>query len=265
MLSCPSIFVLVLCCVLGVNTSAQDSDPTCPSPVPPPTIAANPLLVAHTNFFCPVKVYNLKNDSSSGGSVPSGLNYNVYTAVGYDLANSMMLVGPSGVIIIDTLGEDGSAATAIQEFKTALNQSPAEHLPVKAVIYTHNHIDHIGGVQQFLNESGLNPCPPQKPIRRSGWYLHGPTRLCRSTGTSQHHRWSHPDRDHLRRGDQSALRVYVRFVARREPKRRGAAIDLRANAGIDAVRAVLRADILFNQQMEFIVAGVTLQARLCSQ
>ena len=117
--------------------------------------------MGHTNFFCPVKVYDLKNDPSSKGSFPGGLKYNVYSAVGFDLANSMMLVGPAGVVIVDTLGEEESAKTAIQQFKSITHTSGT--LPVKAIIYTHNHIDHIGGVQEFLNESGMKPCPPQDP------------------------------------------------------------------------------------------------------
>jgi hypothetical protein len=111
-LSLTSLFILLLVCLPATSTwgqtqtapADQSRHATCPSPVPPPQIPANPLLVGHTNFFCPVKVYDLENDPSSKSSFPAGLNYNVYTAVGFDLANSMMLVGPSGVVMVDTVG-----------------------------------------------------------------------------------------------------------------------------------------------------------------
>src|SRR5437899_9195028 len=83
------VLLLALLCLAGGNAWPQantapdllKNDATCPSPVPPPQIPANPLLVGHTNFFCPVKVYDLKNDSNSKGSFPAGLNYTVYSAV----------------------------------------------------------------------------------------------------------------------------------------------------------------------------------------
>lgn len=127
---------------------------TCPST--PSQIPASNLLVEHTNFFCPPTVYDLKNDSNSSSSFPA-VNYTVYSAVGYDLANSMMLVGPKGVVIIDTLGDARTAQTVIQKFESILKTST---LPVKAVIYTHNHIDHVAGVDAFVQASGTPACPP---------------------------------------------------------------------------------------------------------
>src|SRR5882724_12760921 len=87
-----SLFVLVLSLLAGGQLCLQakaQSEP-CPSPVPPPKIPANPLLIGHTNFFCPVKVYDLKNDAHSKDHFPTGLHYEAYSAVGFDLANSIM-------------------------------------------------------------------------------------------------------------------------------------------------------------------------------
>jgi alkyl sulfatase BDS1-like metallo-beta-lactamase superfamily hydrolase len=156
--------MIVLWCFTASNAwpqthspgTARNVDSACSSS---PDISANTLLLKHSNFFCQGKVYDLKKDPPYKNSFRPEVKYNVYSAVGYDLANSMMLVGPSGVVIIDTLGEEASAETVIQQFKSITNISGP--LPVKAIIYTHNHIDHIGGVDAFIKASGKPPCPPQ--------------------------------------------------------------------------------------------------------
>jgi len=224
---------------------------------PPPTIPANPLLVGHTNFFCPVKVYDLKNDPASKGSFPAGLNYNVYSAVGYDLANSMMLVGPSGVVIVDTLGEEGSAQTVIDLFKKLVPTSNGT-LPVKAIVYTHNHIDHISGVDAFLNASGMKPCPPQDPSTvTDGSYtaradcvevlgqaniIDGLTQTATLSGQAINPRSAY---------------MYGAYIGPKNGANRiNDGIGPQVNGGPTMFRLPSR---MFNQQIEFTVAGVTLE------
>jgi uncharacterized sulfatase len=72
---------------------------------------------------------------------------NVYTAVGYHGANTSMIVGNDGVIIVDTLMGPASAANAMEAFRQYSDK------PVKAIIYTHSHGDHIGGAQAFVGDS----------------------------------------------------------------------------------------------------------------
>tara|TARA_R110002049_G_scaffold72490_7_gene187551 strand:+ start:134200 stop:135600 length:1401 start_codon:yes stop_codon:yes gene_type:complete len=69
---------------------------------------------------------------------------NVYTAVGFHGANTSMIVGTDGVIIIDTLKGPESAADAAEAFRQFSD------LPVKAILYTHSHGDHIGGASAFV-------------------------------------------------------------------------------------------------------------------
>lgn len=64
---------------------------------------------------------------------------NVYLAVGYDLANATMVEGTDGIVIIDTLGSVEAMQTVLGEFRKITTK------PVKAVIYTHNHSDHVQG------------------------------------------------------------------------------------------------------------------------
>nr|WP_236620915.1 alkyl/aryl-sulfatase [Rhodopirellula sallentina] len=71
---------------------------------------------------------------------------NVFTAVGYHGANTSMIVGTDGVIIIDTLFGPSSATEAYEDLRKHSSK------PVKAIVYTHSHGDHIGGAQAFVGE-----------------------------------------------------------------------------------------------------------------
>jgi len=71
---------------------------------------------------------------------------NVYSAVGWQLGNVAMIEAPEGLIIIDT-GESVSESRKIMaEFRKISDK------PVKAVVYTHFHSDHINGVKAFVTE-----------------------------------------------------------------------------------------------------------------
>ncbi|MEP7338198.1 MAG: alkyl sulfatase dimerization domain-containing protein, partial [Acidobacteriota bacterium] len=129
----------------------------------------NPLLVQHSNFF-KKKVYDLHKDPKSGKYFPADLNYQAYCAVGYDLANTIVLVGPdNGLVIVDTLGDQQTATDVLnREIRPKLRENGypnamAERLPIKAIIYTHNHIDHTGGVEGFLKQADRPPCAPETP------------------------------------------------------------------------------------------------------
>ncbi|QSP94323.1 MBL fold metallo-hydrolase [Marinobacter salinisoli] len=69
----------------------------------------------------------------------------IYQVRGYDLSNMSIIEGNSGWILVDPLT---AAETASKAFLFA-----REHLgekPVRAVLFTHSHIDHFGGVQGVL-------------------------------------------------------------------------------------------------------------------
>jgi len=63
----------------------------------------------------------------------------VHVAVGFGLANSILIEGDDGVIIVDTLESNTNARIVKQKFNTISNK------PVKAIISTHNHAGHIFG------------------------------------------------------------------------------------------------------------------------
>lgn len=74
---------------------------------------------------------------------------NVYCAVGFAAANSVLIVGRDGVIIVDTTESLDAAKLIMAEFRKITDK------PVKAVIYTHNHSDHTMGVKAFTTEEDV--------------------------------------------------------------------------------------------------------------
>ncbi|MEA3470090.1 MAG: alkyl sulfatase dimerization domain-containing protein [Thermodesulfobacteriota bacterium] len=70
----------------------------------------------------------------------------VHVAIGYGLANSILIEGDDGVIIVDTL-ESVEAAIPVKKAFDSITSKP-----VKAIIYTHNHADHIFGATVFAGD-----------------------------------------------------------------------------------------------------------------
>jgi alkyl sulfatase BDS1-like metallo-beta-lactamase superfamily hydrolase len=69
----------------------------------------------------------------------------VYQLRGYDLANMSLIEGDTGWIVVDPLTAEETARAAL-----AFAQEHLGDKPVSAVIFTHSHVDHFGGVQGVL-------------------------------------------------------------------------------------------------------------------
>ena len=71
---------------------------------------------------------------------------NVYLGYGFGLDTPVMIEGDDGIIIVDP-GESVQMAESVREqFRKITNK------PVKAIIYSHNHIDHISGVRAWATD-----------------------------------------------------------------------------------------------------------------
>ena len=96
--------------------------------VPPLPVGANKALAEHSRIF--------KKGVEKVGD-------NIYAAIGYGIANSIMIEGSDGLIIVDTMTTMEEAAEVLAEFRKITAK------PVKAIIYTHSHPDHVFGAQVF--------------------------------------------------------------------------------------------------------------------
>ena len=70
----------------------------------------------------------------------------VYQVRGYDLANMTIIEGEAGWIIVDPLTAKETATAALQLARASLGDKP-----VVAIIFTHSHVDHFGGVLGVLS------------------------------------------------------------------------------------------------------------------
>jgi alkyl sulfatase BDS1-like metallo-beta-lactamase superfamily hydrolase len=71
----------------------------------------------------------------------------VWAAIGYDLASTVLVHTPDGNVIVDV----GISPPKARAMRAAL-EAEAPKGPVKAVIYTHSHIDHVGGATVWAEE-----------------------------------------------------------------------------------------------------------------
>nr|WP_313774963.1 alkyl sulfatase dimerization domain-containing protein [Mycobacterium sp.] len=75
----------------------------------------------------------------------------IYQVRGLDLSNISFIEGDTGVIVIDPLISTETAAAAL-----ALYRAHRGDRAVAAVIYTHSHVDHFGGVLGVTNQADVD-------------------------------------------------------------------------------------------------------------
>ncbi|MBW2479643.1 MAG: MBL fold metallo-hydrolase [Deltaproteobacteria bacterium] len=85
------------------------------------------------------------------------MNYGLYEVIpgiyqvrGYDLANISFIKSDTGWIVFDPLTAKETAAAALKFINEQLGQRP-----VVAVVYSHSHADHFGGVRGVVNEEDV--------------------------------------------------------------------------------------------------------------
>jgi len=106
-----------------------------PTPLADGEPAVHPALAAQSAEF-ERKVY----------SVTEG----VHVAVGFGLANSILVEGDECAFVVDTLGSVEAAQAVRAEFAAKTDK------PIAALIYTHNHADHILGARGFSPEGDID-------------------------------------------------------------------------------------------------------------
>jgi alkyl sulfatase BDS1-like metallo-beta-lactamase superfamily hydrolase len=74
----------------------------------------------------------------------------IYQLRGFDLSVMSVIEGDGGVVVIDPLISRETAAAAF-----ALYRRERGDRPVRAVIYTHSHVDHFGGVKGIVDQEDV--------------------------------------------------------------------------------------------------------------
>ena len=79
--------------------------------------------------------------------VISTVDGKVHVAIGYGLANAIVIEGEEGCVLIDTLENNEVAKEALKALKEKIGEKP-----IKAIILTHFHADHTYGFDYFAQE-----------------------------------------------------------------------------------------------------------------
>jgi alkyl sulfatase BDS1-like metallo-beta-lactamase superfamily hydrolase len=74
----------------------------------------------------------------------------VHVAVGFGLANSILVEGDACAFVVDVLASVESAAQVRAEFEKITSK------PIGALVYTHNHADHVFGARGFVPEGDVD-------------------------------------------------------------------------------------------------------------
>ena len=86
-------------------------------------------------------------------NVPNGLFKvadRIYQVRGFSVSSLTIVEGDTGVILIDTLAAPGAARAALD-----LYFAHRPRKPVKAVVYTHSHADHYGGISGVVSPADV--------------------------------------------------------------------------------------------------------------
>ncbi len=107
-----------------------------------PELAANPPPTVHPGLW---RQGRLNNIAGLFEVAPS-----IYQVRGMDISNVTFIAGESGWIVIDPLTAEETARAAM----TLVSEHLGER-PVHAVVYTHSHTDHFGGVRGIVSDDDV--------------------------------------------------------------------------------------------------------------
>lgn len=106
------------------------------------------------------------------------VNERVYHFLGYGHSNAIAIIGETSIILIDTLDSDYRAKVMKDELAKISDK------PVKTIIYTHGHPDHLGGAGAFRDTVvEVIAFKPRKPILK---YYDRISKLLNQRGIYQH-------------------------------------------------------------------------------
>ncbi len=152
----------------------------------------------------------------------------VHVAIGYGLANAILLEGTDRTILVDTL----ESVEAAREVKAAFDKLSAK--PLQAIILTHHHTDHISGAGVWGADQPLEV-------------------IAHATLTAQMDRVAGILRPIISRRSLRQFGVYLGEAAA------GAGIGLALRTNAQASMAPLRPTRTFDEQLNLEIAGLRLE------
>lgn len=78
----------------------------------------------------------------------------IYQVRGFDIANITFIEGDSGLIVLDALSCAENAATALALYRR--HRDPSGRRRIVAVMYSHSHSDHFGGVRGLVSQEDVD-------------------------------------------------------------------------------------------------------------
>ena len=76
----------------------------------------------------------------------------IYQVRGLDLSNTTFIEGDDGIVVIDPLTSRETGEAALKLYRSFRDHGK----PIKAVIYTHSHVDHFGGVKGMVSQEEVD-------------------------------------------------------------------------------------------------------------
>lgn len=151
----------------------------------------------------------------------------VWVAMGYGIANSILIEGDDGAIVVDAMESLESAQAVAAEFAKVSNK------PIKALVYTHSHPDHIGGAAAFAPAGADVPIYAHESVARNMEKIASELQPIITRRSLQMYGWGLSEHEHVNLGI-------------------GGELDLREGSTV----SVRRPTQTFRDRLEATVAGV---------
>lgn len=129
------------------------------APIEEPVVAANGAVVWDNSTYdflageCPDTVHPSLWRQSQLAAIDGLFEVvpGIYQVRGMDLSNTTLVEGDEGIVVFDTLLSVETGAAAL-----ALYRKHRGDRPVKAVVITHSHADHFGGIKGFVSQDEVD-------------------------------------------------------------------------------------------------------------
>lgn len=112
-----------------------------PAAAPPPEPAAPAPAAASSPAVASASAQDRLCAANVGRPRIERVSEHVWMAIGYDMANTVVISAGHGLVVVDS----GSNAQTSQTVRQAFQAAGVPWGPVLALIYTHSHADHVGG------------------------------------------------------------------------------------------------------------------------